>query len=331
MNRSHVVPAVVFALGIALLVYLTARIGVHEVAAMLAQLRWTIAPVLILSAVQQYMRAAALRCCVTRPQGLRLADALRIRLSGEAVEFLAIGGPVLAEPTKAWLLQQHGLRVREGFVATLAEYLVNSFVAAMMAVVALGYVLAVRRPTGAVHVASLVVFWGMSGFVALLVLGFAARLHIIGAAIGGVARLWPGAAARLRAGFATLDDAEDSLIETVRGKPRRLMEILLFECVGQLMLILELWCLVRALQLPIGIGQAALVEGAIKFIASGYFFVPAQVGVAEGSYAVVFVVFGYSAAAGLTVSLARRVRGLVIAAVGLLPLVLLSRSRSDVG
>ena len=36
---------------------------------------------------------------------------------------------------------------------------------------------------------------------------------------------------------------------------------------------------------------AALMEGVIKFLNAGAFFVPAQVGVAEGSYAVMFVVF----------------------------------------
>jgi hypothetical protein len=330
MKNVRVGPVVVFALGVALLAYLTARIGVHQVAVMLTELRWTAPLVLIFAAAQQLARAAALCCCVTQPQGLRLADSLRIRLSGEAVEFLAFGGPVLAEPTKAWLLQRHGLRIREGFVATLAEYLVNSFVAAIMSVVALAYVLTVLRPTGAIHVAALVVFWGTVVFAALMLLGFAARLHIVGAAFGGVARLWPGAAERLRASLSALGQAEESLIETVRGKPKRLMAIVAFEVVGQVALVLELWYLIAALQLSCGMGRAALIEGAIKFINGGYFFVPGQVGVAEGSYAVVFAVFGYSAAAGLTVSLARRVRGLVIAAVGLLALALLSRSPSSV-
>jgi hypothetical protein len=36
---------------------------------------------------------------------LRYRDALAIRLSGEAIQSLTLTGPVLAEPTKAWLLE----------------------------------------------------------------------------------------------------------------------------------------------------------------------------------------------------------------------------------
>ena len=63
-----------------------------------------------------------------RPGVLRYGDALAIRLSGEAIQSLTFTGPVLAEPTKAWLLEGRGLTLREGFAATITEYLIYTFV-----------------------------------------------------------------------------------------------------------------------------------------------------------------------------------------------------------
>jgi hypothetical protein len=67
-------------------------------------------------------RALALRACVLRAGLLRYGDALAIRLSGEAVQSLTFTGPVLAQPTNAWLLEGHGLSLKEGFAATRGQY-----------------------------------------------------------------------------------------------------------------------------------------------------------------------------------------------------------------
>lgn len=65
-----------------------------------------------------------------------------------------------------------------------------------------------------------------------------------------------------------------------------------------------------------------LMEGAKKFINAGYFFVPGQLGVAEGTYAVIFNLFGLPVAAGVTVSFARRARSALFATIGLAALYL---------
>ena len=60
------------------------------------------------------------------------ADALDVRLSGEAIQFLTSTGPLLAEPSNALLLAQRGLTRPEGFAATIGEYLAYTFVSAVM-------------------------------------------------------------------------------------------------------------------------------------------------------------------------------------------------------
>jgi len=59
---------------------------------------------------------------------LRYGDALAIRFCGEAVQSLTFTGPLLAEPTKAWLLERRGLTLKEGFAATISEYLICTFI-----------------------------------------------------------------------------------------------------------------------------------------------------------------------------------------------------------
>src|SRR5712692_335435 len=116
--------------GLALIAYVAARVGLREIVAMLESLRWSIPPVLTIYAGHQMARAAALTWCIDKRRTLRFVDALGIRLSGEAIEFLTFSGPFVSEPTKAWLLQRTGLDASEGIAATLTEYLASTVAAA---------------------------------------------------------------------------------------------------------------------------------------------------------------------------------------------------------
>src|SRR5262249_38956362 len=109
---------------------------------------------------------------------------------------------------------------------------------------------------------------------------------------------------------------EDTLIRTPRQSPCRFAAILSAEFAAQGFLALELCALLVSLHQPCAIGRAALMEGVMKFINAGAFFVPGQLGVAEGSYAVIFSTFGMPAVAGVTLSFVRRVRTFVTALVG---------------
>ena len=315
-TRARITRALLLVLGTALLGYLAARLGFRQIVSMLADLKWTFLPVLLLYAGHQALRAAALGFCLPRRGTVAYADLLAVRLSGEAVQFLTFSGPVLAEPMKAWLLRKRGLTTWEGLAATLAEYLASSMMAAAMAIVGLAYVLIVIEPTGGVRIATLAVLSGMVVFAGAFVVGISARLHIIGAFVRLAARL-PWLRERLQHRLEGVGEAEDLLIHVLRDSPRRLWTILGIEAAGQACLGLELFCLIAALHPSSDLGQAMLIEGATKFITAGYFFVPGQVGVAEGTYAVIFNTFAIPAAAGFAVSFVRRVRSVLTATIGL--------------
>jgi hypothetical protein len=72
-------------LGLGLLAYLTVRLGVREILAMLVSVGWSFPIALSLYVAHQALRAAALVLCVPRPGAISYRDALWIRFSGEAV------------------------------------------------------------------------------------------------------------------------------------------------------------------------------------------------------------------------------------------------------
>jgi hypothetical protein len=98
--------------GAALLVLLLWRLGPSEIIDALGRIGWYFVPVLLLGGAHHATRALALHACVLRPGVLRYADALAIRLSGEAIQSLTFTGPFLAEPTKPGCSKATGSRSR---------------------------------------------------------------------------------------------------------------------------------------------------------------------------------------------------------------------------
>src|SRR5262245_19386190 len=138
-SAVHLLP---LGIGLALLCLVARRFGVREILRLLVQVRWSLVPVLALYACHQLARAAALMLSVRSRTAFRFAEAVWIRLSGEAIECLTLTGPLLSEPTKAWLLQRTGLQMTEGLAATLTEYLSSMVAAATTAIVGVSFVLA---------------------------------------------------------------------------------------------------------------------------------------------------------------------------------------------
>jgi len=152
------------AAGFTLLVWLAVDLGLERILEMLGRVGWQALTIAAVYFAYQAMRAAALVASVTGPGRLTWRGALAIRLSGEAVQFLTFTGPFLAEPAKALLLRKHGLTAGQGFSATLAEYLINSFVGAVFAIVALVWLLGRNPEPAALRVAIVIALIVLSTF-----------------------------------------------------------------------------------------------------------------------------------------------------------------------
>lgn len=324
MISAASVRAVFLVAGLALFVWLFVQLGPAAVLAMLGRIGWGAVPVALVYAAYQGMRAAALTASVPAGRTLVFRDALWIRLSGEAVQFLTFTGPFLAEPAKAFLLKGRGLTTVEGFAATITEYLAYTITAAVLSVGALGWLLATGALTGGARVGALVIVGVMVAFLVSATAAIVMRKHLLGAILERVAGL-PLVRRRLRPDMAAVHRVEDLLLDVMHDRPARFARILTLESASHGLHILELFLILEALALAAGLGTAILIEGAAKFISLAFFFIPGQVGASEGAHTIIFEVVGLPVVAGFTVPFVRRIRGVVVAALGLLGISLLTR------
>jgi hypothetical protein len=312
--------------GTALLVLLLWRLGPSEILDALSRIGWYLVPVLLLGGAHHVTRAFALRACVLRSGMLRFGDALAIRLSGEAVQSLTFTGPVLAQPTKAWLLEGHGLSLKEGFAATITEYLICSFVTAAMSIAGLLYLIVQFAPPPLVTGIAIGIVCVFGAFLIASAVAILRRFYLIGTIIAGLARIGV-LRGRFRPDMTWINRMEDLLLVILRDSPGRLVTIVLIEVAAQAFLVVELFWLMRALDLMTPASFPFAIEASVKVIGIAFLFVPLQLGVSEGAYALVFSVMGLPAAAGFALAFLRRVRTLAIAGVGLTTLAVLTRHR----
>jgi Uncharacterised protein family (UPF0104). len=309
--------------GAALLFFLLWRLGPSDVLDAFDSVGWYFVAALLLGAAHQATRALALQACVLRRHVLRYRDALAIRLSGEAVQSLTLTGPLLAEPTKAWLLEKRGLTLKEGFAATITEYLIYTFVTAAMSIAGLLYLVVTFDPSATVRRIAIGMVTLCVIFLLVSVIAIARRYYLIGTIIAALARLGI-LRGRLTPDMTWINQMEDLLLLVFRDSPTRFVTVALLETVAQAVLVLELFLLLHALHVNAG-WSAFVIEASIKFFEFTFLFVPLQLGVAEGSYALLFGVMGLPLAAGFAVAFLRRARSLMIATVGLGTLGVMSR------
>lgn len=315
-------------LGTALLGFLLWRLGPAEILALIGRVGWYVIPALGLYASHHALRALALRACVLRRELLGYGDALAIRLSGEAIQSLTFTGPVLAEPTRAWLLTRRGLTLQEGFAAALTEYLISAFVTAAMSIAGLLYIVREFDPPPVVAGASVTVAALFGAFLVASAVAIGRRFYLIGTIVDGLSRTGV-LRGRLRPNMEWINRLEDLLLAILRDRPALLAKVALIEAAAQLPLVLELWLLLGALGVAAAPLSPLLIEASAKTIGIVFMFVPQQLGVAEGTYALIFDVLALPAAAGFAIALLRRIRGLFITGVGLALLARLTRNAPD--
>jgi hypothetical protein len=318
---------VLLSVGATLLVVLLLRLGLSNVVEALRRIGWYFVPVLAFGGAHHATRAFALRACVLRSGMLRYSDALAIRLSGEAVQSLTFTGPALSEPTKAWLLESHGLSLKEGFAATITEYLICSFVTAVMSIVGLLYLVVHFAPSLAVRALAIATVSVFGAFLIASAVAIARRSYLIGTIVTGLAKIGV-LRGSLQPDMTWINRMEDLLLIVLRDSPARFVTITIIEIVAQALLVLELLVLMRALDTITSVWFAFVVEACVKLVGVAFLFIPLQLGVSEGGYALVFDAMGLSAVAGFALAFFRRVRTLTVAGVGLATLAVLTRHRT---
>jgi uncharacterized membrane protein YbhN (UPF0104 family) len=320
------VRTVFLVLGMAVLALLLWHLGASEILDLLGRIGWYSIPIFSVYAAYHATRALALHSCVLRPGVLGYRDALAIRLSGTAIQTLTFAGPLVAEPARAFLLERRGLTLKEGFAATITEQIIYSLVTAGLSIAGLLYLVRRFEPAPVVSVIAIGVAFALGAFLVASAIAVARRFYLIGTIIAGLARIGV-LRGRLRPDMNWINRMEDILLAVLRDRPVRLTAVALIEAMAQALLVLELYWLLRALELVIPRSYPFVIEASTK-VSGTFFFIPMQLGATEGTYAVIFDTLGLPAAAGFALAFARRTRSLVIAGVGLTALGLMTRNRT---
>jgi hypothetical protein len=326
---ASAIRVIFFIIGLAIFVYLIVQLGPEQILSLLQRVGWNFGLIIVIQGVYQLVRTGALWQCLVEGNRLAYMDLLWIRVSGEAVQILTVTGPFLGEPAKAWLLKRRGLTTAAAFAAVIAEFLIYTFTSAAIAMTGLAYLVGYFELGPAAATAAWIAVCLLAVFLLISAIAIVFRIYLIGAIINGIARL-PVIRGYFRPDMAGVHRMEDLLLLVLRERPARFLGIILIELVAQALLIFELYWILRTMHLSFPMVYPFLIEAAIKFIRQAFFFVPAQVGVAEGAYAFVFEVLGLPAAAGFALSFVRRLRRLLVAGVGIVCLWLLSGERRQI-
>ena len=158
---STAIRAVLFLVGLGILVFLIFVLDIDEILRLIARTGWNFVVILLLYGGCQAARAGALWLCQPQAEVAPYWNVLGIRMSAEAVRLLTFTGPLLAEPSKVWLLGRRGLETKEGIAAIIAELVTHSLIAATLSIVALGYLIANFEVSPFVRTTVLALIWAM--------------------------------------------------------------------------------------------------------------------------------------------------------------------------
>jgi hypothetical protein len=302
-------------LGSALFLYLLLDLGPPRILGLLLEIGWGFAAIAAIYAAHQLLRIFAFWLCARTYAPVAYRQLVRIRFAGEAIQYLTFTGLFLSVPAQAMLLRQARMSGTQAFAATAIDYILYYILTAAMTLAALSYLLAERGIAGAFAAGARIAAWAAGAFLAAATFAIARRAYLIGGILNGLARL-PGIGKRLRIDPSALRRTEDLLFVVLRN-PRRFSSILAAQAAAQVPLILELFILLRLTGQEFAVADLVLIEAATKFLGTAFFFVPGQVGASEGVYVVVFQAAGLAAASGFSLALARRLRSLLVAAIGM--------------
>ena len=303
-------------IGLALFVYLFWSLGLRSIIDMIGRVGWGFLLLAVLYTIYQVIRAWGLRLSLLQPDRLSIGNAIWVRVSAQAFELVAIAGPIATVPAKGSLAQACGLSPAEGYAASITEYLVYTFLSAVLSLAALAYLVAGFALPRTLFIVAVIVSIAMTMF--LLVSAFAIwrRIHLIGALIERSSRL-PIVRRWFKPDMNGVHRMEDLLLAVLRDRPRQFMQVAGSALLAHGLLTLELYLILRMLRLSFPIVYPFLIDAGTKFASVAFFLIPGQVGASEGTYAAAFAILQLPAAAGFAVALIRRLRSLVVSGVGL--------------
>jgi uncharacterized protein (TIRG00374 family) len=245
-----------------------------------------------------------------RPTFTRL---FRVRLAADAIGFFTVRG-VAGEPLKVLLLYDR-LPPEVSTAAIALERLAFAVIGTTIAgVVSLVAITKLAMPGGWDTLFGML---AVGAVVLLVLVGFMARRrseYYLEHVVTALDRITGKRLERHRVVRFILD-VEHVLLDLLRGDRRRLVALTVLPVVGYMLMAAEVWLVFWAVDLPISITQSLTVETFARLASVASAAVPGNIGTLEASNVAVVKALGL--AGGGSLALARRIRALLWAALGL--------------
>jgi len=307
---------VIAIIGFGLLVFTVQRAGGWSaIVGGVASIGWWFAAVLALGAFRMACRARAWMVCADDPQ-LRFRDAFSAWLVSDAMGNLTPLGLLASEPTKILMV-----RSRLSTVTSVASVTIeNAFYTVSVCVVLLsGTWLFMQRadvPEALERISEVI----LAAIALAAIIGiWAARTRP--AILSKFAPMISRLAGKSHAPANAIREVEAQIYDVPRWPINRIARVSLWEIAFHVGAVTEVWLVLRLLVPQVAVADAFLLESAGRFVTVAFKFVPYRLGIDEAGSGAVANVLGLSPATGVTLALVRRLRIIILNAVGLIPLV----------
>ena len=298
--------------GLALFAYTLYRIDLDEVAASARRLGLALPLILLPGTLWHFLRTwgwAVAFPAESRPAFTRL---FRVRLAADALSYFTVRG-VVGDPLKAVLLWN-----RTPPQVTAAAVALERLAFAVVGIIVAGLFSAVTVNRLSMPVGWDAVFRGLAigAVVTLLALAFVVkhRGDYLGRLVTWIERL----TSRSLAGSPVVHfilEVEDVMLAVLRGDRRRLVILSVLPVVCYFLMGLEVWLVFWAIGQPVSLTESLAVETFSRLVSVASAAIPANVGAMEAANMEVSEALGL--AGGSTLAVARRIRSLLWAGLGL--------------
>ena len=303
-------------LGVGLFAYLIWRVGPSRLAENIRTLGWGLLVIIGVGGLSHGVKTWAWRFTFD-PEHRRIPflHMLGVRLAGEAVSQLSFAGQVVGETTRALMIRSTVPMVK-GVSSVVLDRGMYAVTGLLLIVVGALLSLSALRLSQAVQVYEIIIALGLVGFMLLIRVALRKRWPVLSAPLRALGRLgmmktWTESK---RTSIKEVETIIHAFYADARGAFWSSFGLNLF---GHALSVSEVYLVLWFLGVNPTLLGAFFIEVLTKVVNIAGTIIPGNVGAYEGGNMIILHALGLSSATGLTLAIARRLRGLAWAGVGL--------------
>jgi hypothetical protein len=316
MVLSRTVRGAIAGLGISLFAFLIWKVGVSTFVENMHTLGWGLAALLCVGGLSHVVKTWAW-WFTFRPhhRTVPFPRMVKVRLAGEAVGQLSFAGPLLGETTRT-LMVSPAVPMIHGASSVTLDRGMYTFTGALLIVVGALLSLVEFRLPHSVQVYNAIFALGLAGFVFLIVVAIGRRWRVLSAALQALERIGmlKALTESKRASVREFETIISSFDAESRGS---FWSSLVLNLLGHALGVLEVYLVLWLLGVKATLLLAFLIEALTKVVNLAGTVIPGNFGAYEGGNVIILRTLGLGGPVGLTLGIARRIRGLFWAGVGL--------------